>query len=49
MHSLYLLDGFERQILFFLVSDGIESVSDWPKVTTANNYRADAGQMSSGS
>lgn len=47
MHSLYLLDGFERQSLFFLISDGIESVSDWPKVT-ANNYRADAGQMSSG-
>lgn len=45
MHSFYLLDEFERQILFFVIPDGVESVSDLPKVT-ANNYRANEGYIS---
>lgn len=35
-----LCDSFERQIVLFLISDGVESVSDLLKVT-AKNYRAD--------
>lgn len=41
MYSFYLHKSFERQIVFFLISDGVESVSDLPRVT-ANSYRADS-------
>lgn len=40
MNSFYLCDDFERQIVFFLVSDGVESVSELLQMT-AKNYRAD--------
>ena len=48
MNLFYLCDNFERQIVFFLISDGVESLSDLLKVT-AKNGRADLEYMCSDS
>lgn len=48
MNSFDLYDNFERQIVFLLISDGVESVRDLPKVI-ADDCRADLENMSSDS
>lgn len=48
MHSFYLHNSFERQIVFLLISHGVEGVSELPKVP-ANSGRADPEPVSSDS
>lgn len=48
MNSFCLHDNFDRQIVFFPVSNGVDSMSDWLKFI-ANHYRTDLEDMSSDS